>query len=89
MSKKSDKNFAKHVFRSIVGALILILLLVAWIFWDKVYHVFYNYIAPKAPEGTLLMFWLLLLFPIMFCGIALLVSGGYHAYLIAAPEKEE
>ncbi|MHA1115037.1 MAG: hypothetical protein K9W45_11915 [Candidatus Heimdallarchaeum aukensis] len=89
MSTKTERSFAKEVGRAIIGALVLIVLLVIWLLWDKIYHVFYNDLFPNAPKGTLLIYWLLFLFPITFGGISLLIDGGYKAYKIAVPEKEE
>lgn len=91
MSKKksTDKEFFKELLRSVAGAIILILLLVIWLIWDKIWHWFYTKLFPKAPEGTLLMFWLLFLFPLLTLGIVLTVDGGIKAYKLAVPQEEK
>ncbi len=88
MTNKSNDSFFKQLFRAITGAIVLIALLLIWYFWDQIYHIFYTNIAPTAPKGSLLIFWLLFVFPLLAMGVALLFSGGYHAYKIATPEKE-
>ena len=93
MSKKrkdeSKREFIKQVIRGSIGAIILIILLVLWFTWDSIYNWFYTKLAPNAPLDTLLIFWLLLLFPLLACGVALTVSGGWNAYRLAVPPKEK
>lgn len=85
----SNKEFIKQVIRGVVGAVILIILLVLWLTWDGIYDWFYTSVAPNAMEGTLLIFWLLVLFPLIGLGSALTLAGGWRAYRIAVPPKEE
>ncbi|MHA1684790.1 MAG: hypothetical protein ACTSYD_00130 [Candidatus Heimdallarchaeaceae archaeon] len=92
MSKKkgiTDNEFARQLGRSVIGAIILIVLLVIWLLWDKIWNWFYHVLFPSAPKGTLLMFWLLILFPLLTMGIVFTVDGGIKAYKIASPPKKE
>ncbi|MHA1222948.1 MAG: hypothetical protein ACTSSG_10500 [Candidatus Heimdallarchaeaceae archaeon] len=90
MSKKEEtkKEFAKQVVKGVIGALILIILLVIWFTWEGIYKSFYR-TFPNAKEGTLLIIWLVFLFPLIGCGTALAISGGWKAYRLAVPAKEK
>ncbi|MBY9000486.1 MAG: hypothetical protein KGD64_06195 [Candidatus Heimdallarchaeota archaeon] len=85
----SNKDFIKEIIRGVSGALVLIILLVIWITWEGIYNWFYYSLFPNAYEGTLLIFWLFLLFPLLAGGTALTLSGGWRAYKIAVPPKED
>jgi len=93
MSKKakgeSNREFIKQVIRGSIGVVILIILLVLWFTWDGVYRWFYTNVAPNSPKDTLLIFWLLLLFPLLAAGVSLTVDGGLKAYRLVAPPKEK
>lgn len=85
----TNREFLKEVTKGVLGVVILIVLLIIWLTWDGVYHWFYNYLAPNAKSGTLLIIWLLFLVPLLICGSALLLSGGMKAYRLAVPPKEK
>lgn len=93
MSKKakgeSNREFFKQIIRGSAGVIILIILLVLWFTWEGVYRWFYTKVAPNAPLDTLLIFWLLLLFPLLACGVALTVDGGWKAYRLVSPPKKD
>ena len=90
MSKKEQtrREFIKQILIGVGGALILILLLILWFIWDAIYASFYNSF-PNAKEGTLLIIWLLFLFPLIGSGVGLTISGGWKAYRLAVPAKEK
>ena len=85
----SNMDFIKQIIRGISGALILTMLLVIWLTWEGIYNWFYYSLFPNAMEGTLLIFWLFLLFPLMACGVSLTLAGGWRAYRLAVPPKEK
>ena len=84
----SNKDFIREIFRGVGGALILIILLVIWLTWEGIYNWFYN-AFPNVYDGTLLIFWLFLLFPLLAGGTSLTLTGGWKAYRIAVPPKEK
>lgn len=86
---ESNREFIIQVVRGSIGVIILIILLVLWFTWDGIYRWFYNSVAPNSPKDTLLIFWLLLLFPLLAAGISLAVDGGYKAYRLVSPPKEK
>ncbi len=85
----SNMDFIKQIIRGVSGALILTMLLVIWLTWEGIYNWFYDSLFPNATEGTLLIFWLFLLFPLMACGVSLTLAGGWRAYRLAVPPKEK
>ena len=85
----TNKDFIKQIIRGVIGALILILLLVIWLTWEGIYNWFYFSLFPNAIPGTLLIFWLFLLFPLIASGVSLTLAGGWKAYRIAVPPKEK
>ncbi|MCG3225001.1 MAG: hypothetical protein H7647_11080 [Candidatus Heimdallarchaeota archaeon] len=85
----SNKDFIKQIIRGVSGALILILLVIIWSTWEGIYNWFYYSLFPNAIPGTLLMFWLFLLFPLIACGTSLTLAGAWKAYKIAVPPKED
>ncbi|MCG3227749.1 MAG: hypothetical protein H7645_12585 [Candidatus Heimdallarchaeota archaeon] len=93
--KGERKEFIKQIIRGVSGALVLVFLLIIWFTWDGIYNWFYTKVAPGAnvSEGIrgdpLLLFWLVILFPLLAGGVALVVSGGWKAYRIAVPPSEE
>ena len=92
MNKKKDSSnieFIKQVVRAGLGVITLILLLVVWLVWDKIWDWFYHDLFPNSPRGTLLMFWLLFLFPLIGFGVAMTLDGGIKAYKLASPSREE
>ena len=92
MSKKTKSDtaaFIKQLARAGIGVITLILLLVIWLIWDNIWSWFYHDLFPNAPRGTLLMFWLLFLFPLLGFGVILTIDGGIKAYRLASPAKEK
>ena len=93
--KGERKEFIKQIIRGVSGALVLIFLLIIYFTWDGIYTWFYTKVAPGAnvSEGIrgdpLLLFWLVILFPLLAGCIALVVGGGWNAYRIAVPPSEE
>lgn len=85
----SNMDFIKQIIRGVGGALILTMLLVIWLTWEGIYNWFYYTLFPNATKGTLLIFWLFLLFPLIACGVSLTLAGGWRAYRIAVPPKEK
>lgn len=89
----TKKDFYKQLFKGLGGAAILLILLGFWLGWEGFYVWFYNSVAHIPLEervgDPLLIWWLLILFPILVCGIAMLVSGGIKAYRLAVPPKEK
>ncbi len=85
----SNKDFIKQIIRGVSGALILILLVIIWSTWEGIYNWFYYSLFPNAIPGTLLVFWLFLLFPLIACGASLTLAGAWKAYRIAVPPKED
>lgn len=93
--EETRKDFIKNTVRGVIGVLILIILLVIKLTWEGIYNWFYTKVAPDAniSEGMwqdpLLLFSLFLLIPVLACGVALAISGGWKAYRLAVPPKEE
>lgn len=85
----TNKDFIIQIIRGVSGALILIILIVIWSTWEGIYNWFYNSLFPNAIPGTLLTFWLFLLFPLIASGASLALAGGWNAYRIAVPPKED
>ena len=92
-NQEDKKNFFKNLFKGLGGAAILLILLGFWLGWDGFHAWFYNNISNYPIEegigDPLLLWWLLLVVPLLACGIAMLVSGGIKAYRLAVPPKEE
>ena len=97
MSVRYDKDtriaFFKAFGKGLGGASILLALLGFYFGWDGFYYWFYNKLVhiPKEVRvgDPLLIIWLIILFPLLACGIAMLISGGMKAYRLAVPAKEE
>jgi len=87
--KRENIEFIKQLMRAGLGAITLIILLIIWLSWDKIWLWFYHDLFPNAPKGSLLMFWLLFLFPLLGFGVILTIDGGIKAYKLASPAKEE
>jgi len=91
--QETKKEFYKQLGKGLGGAIILLILLGFWLGWEGFYVWFYNDVAhiPKADRigDPLLLWWLLILFPLLGLGIGMLVSGGMKAYRLAAPPKEK
>ena len=93
--EETRKDFIKNIVRGVIGVLILIILLVIKLTWEGIYNWFYTKVAPGAniSEGVwqdpLLLFSLFLLIPVLACGVALAISGGWKAYRLAVPPKED
>jgi len=91
--KDTRKAFFKQVGKGLGGASILLILMGFWLGWDGFYYWFYNKLVhiPKEERvgDPLLIIWLLIMFPLLACGIAMLISGGIKAYKLAIPAKEK
>ncbi len=96
MSVRYDKDTRKAFFKALGkgfgGASILLILLGFWLGWEGFYIWFYNKLfhIPKEDRvgDPLLIIWLIIMFPLLASGIAMLVSGGLKAYRLAIPKKE-
>ena len=93
--KQERREFIKQIIHGVSGALVLIFLLIIWFTWYGIYNWFYTKVAPGANVSggirgdPLLLFWLIILFPLLAGGVALVVSGGWKAYRIAVPPSKE
>ena len=90
---ETKKEFYKQLIRGAVGAVILLILLGIWLGWDSIYVWFYNQVVhiPKEVRvgDPLLLGWLMFMFPLLACGVTLLLAGGIKAYKLAIPPKEK
>ena len=92
-NKETRKDFFKAIGKGLGGASILLILLGFYLGWDGFYYWFYNKLfnIPKEERvgDPLLIVWLIILFPLLASGIAMLISGGIKAYKLAVPTKEK
>lgn len=91
--QETKRDFFRQLLKGLGGAAILLILLGFWLGWDGFYVWFYNQVVhiPKEVRNgdPLLLGWLIFLFPLLACGIAMLISGGVKAYRLAVPPKEK
>ncbi len=86
--KRSDIEFTKAILKIIGGTLIIATLVVIGILWESIWIWFYHTLFPAAPRDTLLLFWLLFLFPTVMIATALVFEGGIKAYNLTYSAEE-
>ncbi|MHA1200142.1 MAG: hypothetical protein ACTSQF_12505 [Candidatus Heimdallarchaeaceae archaeon] len=92
-NQETKREFFKQLFKGVGGVAILLILLGFWLGWEGFYVWFYNSLVHIPIEervgDPLLIGWLMILFPLLACGIAMVLSGGIKAYKLAVPPKEK